>query len=125
MMYGFLDALWQTYAYYTMGAMSNDPRKLAYYAGFYKSIQAVGATTITALDADKYPFISEFASSWALMAGALICALPVFIWRIKDTEIMESDTEDFAEKTVVGSNPMAVSGMAAELGDHEAREKKH
>lgn len=34
--YGFLDAAWQTYAYWLMGALSNDPRKLAYFAGFYK-----------------------------------------------------------------------------------------
>ena len=51
MSYGLLDSLWQVFCYYTMGAMSNDPRKLAYYAGFYKSIQAVGATTISKLDA--------------------------------------------------------------------------
>jgi len=34
--YGVLDAAWQTYAYWIMGALSNDPRKLAYFAGFYK-----------------------------------------------------------------------------------------
>lgn len=51
MAYGFLDALWQTYCYYTMGALTNDPRKLAYYTGFYKSIQAIGATVISKLDA--------------------------------------------------------------------------
>jgi hypothetical protein len=34
--YGFLDSVWQTYAYWLMGALSNDPRKLAYFAGFYK-----------------------------------------------------------------------------------------
>ena len=34
--YGFLDAAWQTYAYWLMGALSNDPHKLAYFAGFYK-----------------------------------------------------------------------------------------
>jgi hypothetical protein len=34
--YGMLDAVWQTYAYWLMGALSNEPRKLAYFAGFYK-----------------------------------------------------------------------------------------
>jgi len=51
MCYGLLDSLWQVFCYYTMGAMTNDPFKLAYYVGFYKSIQAVGATTISKLDA--------------------------------------------------------------------------
>lgn len=94
MWYGFLDALWQSYAYYTMGAMSNDPKKLAYYAGFYKSIQAAGAAVVSRLDAVKTPYASMFASSWALMAGSLLVALPVYIWRIKNTEQTDSDFED-------------------------------
>src|SRR6266849_2012015 len=117
MCYGFLDALWQTYAYYTMGAMSNDPRKLAYYVGFYKSIQAAGAAIISALDANKYPFVNLFASCWALMAGALLCALPVFLWRIKDTEVVDSDVEDFNEKTMVPTGPMGVMAVAGEMAE--------
>ena len=31
---GLLDAMWQTTAYWFMGAMSNDPAKLANFAGF-------------------------------------------------------------------------------------------
>jgi len=54
MSYGMLDSLWQVFCYYTMGAMSNDPRRLAYYTGFYKSIQAVGATAISKLDAVSF-----------------------------------------------------------------------
>ncbi|KAJ9142389.1 MFS general substrate transporter [Pleurostoma richardsiae] len=94
MAYGFLDALWQTYCYYTMGALTNDPRKLAYYSGFYKSIQAVGATAISKLDAEKAPIAALFGSSWGLMAGGLLFALPVYIWRLKDTEVTDSDMED-------------------------------
>jgi hypothetical protein len=32
--YGLLDSMWQTTAYWLMGAMSNDPAKLAVFAGF-------------------------------------------------------------------------------------------
>ncbi|KAI1082718.1 MFS general substrate transporter [Whalleya microplaca] len=85
--YGLLDSLWQVFCYYTMGALSNDPRKLAYYAGFYKSIQAVGATAISKLDADKVPFDINFGTSWGLVAGGLILALPLYFWRLHDTEI--------------------------------------
>ncbi|PBK60034.1 hypothetical protein ARMSODRAFT_1009476 [Armillaria solidipes] len=35
---GFLRAMWQTVAYWLMGAILNDPSKLALFAGFYKSI---------------------------------------------------------------------------------------
>jgi hypothetical protein len=31
---GLLDAMWQTTAYWLIGAMSNDPAKLAYLTGF-------------------------------------------------------------------------------------------
>jgi hypothetical protein len=34
---GLLDSMWQTTAYWMMGAMSNDPAKLAYFAGFCES----------------------------------------------------------------------------------------
>jgi hypothetical protein len=54
MLYGFLDAIWQTYCYYTMGALTNDPEKLAYYSGFYKSIQAAGAAIVSSLDAVRF-----------------------------------------------------------------------
>jgi len=33
---GMLDAMWQTTAYWVMGAMSNDPAKLAHFTGFCK-----------------------------------------------------------------------------------------
>ena len=38
---GLLDAMWQTTAYWMMGAMSNDPSKLAYMAGFCTCISFV------------------------------------------------------------------------------------
>lgn len=41
--YGFYDSVFQTFAYWFMGAMSNNGRKLAYFAAFYKGIQSAGA----------------------------------------------------------------------------------
>jgi hypothetical protein len=52
---GFLDSMWQTTAYWIMGAMSNDPAKLAHFAGFYKSMQSAGAAGIWRADAVKMP----------------------------------------------------------------------
>ncbi|KAJ7731927.1 MFS general substrate transporter [Mycena maculata] len=48
---GLLDAMWQTSVYWMMGAMSNDPSKLAYFTGFYKSIQSAGAAGVWRADA--------------------------------------------------------------------------
>jgi hypothetical protein len=38
MFYGFYDAAWQTCVYWFMGALTNNGRKLANFAGFYKGI---------------------------------------------------------------------------------------
>jgi hypothetical protein len=66
-----------------MGAMTNNSRKLANYSGFYKGIQSAGAAIIS--------YVSEFASSWGLLAGSLLIALPVMLMTIKDTVSIEED----------------------------------
>jgi len=91
MFYGFLDATWQTYAYWLMGALSNEPRKLAYFAGFYKSIQSAGAAVIWRVDALKAPFRAIFASSWGLCVAGLIFALPIVFMKIVETNIHKED----------------------------------
>ncbi|KAG8858408.1 hypothetical protein FRB96_005293 [Tulasnella sp. 330] len=87
---GLLDAMWQTAAYWFMGAMSNDPAKLAIFVGFYKSIQSAGGAGAWRADAVGTPFMNIFASTWALLAGGLLFALPMLYNRVKDhTEIEE------------------------------------
>ncbi|KAJ7205473.1 MFS general substrate transporter [Mycena pura] len=71
--FGLLDAMWQTLVYWMMGAMSNDPRKLAYFAGFCG-------------------FMNMFASTWALCAAGLIFALPMIHLRVKDITALEDET---------------------------------
>jgi hypothetical protein len=72
--YGFLSSMWQTYAYWLMGAMSNDPAKLAVFTGFCafdprnaehelntnqghadKSLQSAGAAVVWRADAIGVP----------------------------------------------------------------------
>ncbi|KAF9443610.1 MFS general substrate transporter [Macrolepiota fuliginosa MF-IS2] len=81
---GLLDAMWQTAVYWLMGAMSNDPSKLAYFTGFYKSIQSAGAAGTWRADAINTPYMNMFISTWALLAAGLIFALPVIHIRVKD-----------------------------------------
>ena len=71
-LFGVLDAMWQTTSYWLMGAMSNDPAKLAFLTGFCKgcctlyssftdrllsdkSLQSAGAAVIWRVDALKNP----------------------------------------------------------------------
>ncbi|KAK0456962.1 hypothetical protein EV421DRAFT_2013949 [Armillaria borealis] len=89
---GILDAMWQTTAYWLMGAMSNDPSKLAFFAGFYKSIQSAGAAGIWREDTVKIPYMNMFISEWALLVGGLVFALPMVILRIKNHTDLDDET---------------------------------
>lgn len=46
-LYGLFDAVWQTYCYWIMGALTNETAMAARMAGFYKAWQNAGAVTIT------------------------------------------------------------------------------
>jgi len=99
--YGFYDAAWQTCIYWFMGAMTNNSRKLANFAGFYKGIQSAGAAIIWRLDglSSPPPYMNLFASCWALLAGGLLLAAPVMLLKIKDTIPVEEDVK-FTDETV-------------------------
>jgi MFS family permease len=89
---GLLDAMWQTTAYWLMGAMSNDPAKLAYLTGFYKSIQSAGGAGAWGADADKTPYMNMLLSTWALLAAGLVFAFPMIYSRVKDHTELEDET---------------------------------
>jgi len=90
--FGLLDAMWQTTVYWMMGAMSNDPNKLAYFTGFYKSIQSAGAAGSWRADAVLLPYMNVFASTWALCAAGLLFALPMIYLRVKEHTDLEDET---------------------------------
>lgn len=114
--YGFFDACWQGTVYwyapsyatvfdeYTnansvcpthrfMGALSNSGRNSANYVGFYKGIQSAGAAVMWAWDSTSPPYMTEFASNWGLLLGALLCAAPVVFLKIKDSVPVEVDLQ--------------------------------
>ena len=83
--YGGYDSIFQTYVLWTLGALSNNPKKVALYAGFYKGIQSAGAAIAWRLDAIGVPYMNLFASSWALVQGSLVIAIPLLWFQITDT----------------------------------------
>ncbi|KXT08618.1 hypothetical protein AC579_5971 [Pseudocercospora musae] len=99
--YGFYDAAWQTCVYWFMGAMTNNGRKLANFAGFYKGIQSAGAAIIWRLDGlENAPeYMTLFISNWVLLAGSLVIAAPVMFWKIRDTVSLEDDLR-FTDETI-------------------------
>ena len=82
-----------------MGAITNNSRKLANFAGFYKGIQSAGAAIIWRLDGLAIPYMNLFTSCWVLLAGSLFFALPVMILKIKDTVPIEEDLK-FTDETI-------------------------
>ncbi|KAF9476003.1 MFS general substrate transporter [Pholiota conissans] len=89
---GLLDAMWQTTAYWLMGAMSNDPAKLANFTGFYKAIQSAGGAGSWRVDAQKRPYMNLFISTWVLLAAGLVCTLPMIHLRVKNHTDLEEET---------------------------------
>ena len=90
-----------------MGAMSNNSRKLANFAGFYKGIQSAGAAIMWRIDGLNVPYMNLFASCWALLAGGLLFAAPVILLKIKDTVSLEEDLK-FSDETMADVVPAKV-----------------
>ena len=82
-----------------MGALSNNSRKLAVFAGFYKSIQSAGGAIAPAIDLTTPPYMNEFAANWGLLAGSLLIAAPVVFMKIRDHVPLEDDLK-FSDETV-------------------------
>ena len=82
-----------------MGALTNNGRKLANFAGFYKGIQSAGGAIMWSMDGHRLPYVNMFASCWALLGASLLFALPVIWMKIKDTVPVEEDLK-FSDETV-------------------------
>ena len=88
-----------------MGSLSNNSRKLANFAGFYKGIQSAGGAIAANIDARSTPFMTELAINWALLAGSILIAAPVILYKVKDTVPLEKDLE-FSDETVAEVAPV-------------------
>ncbi|KAA1114583.1 hypothetical protein PGT21_014339 [Puccinia graminis f. sp. tritici] len=86
--YGITDSMWQTYAYWIMGMLADDPRDLAPLVGFYKGIQSAGAAVIFRIDSNQASYHAIFISSWSILALGLFCLIPLLLFRIKNDEML-------------------------------------
>ncbi|OJT02758.1 UNC93-like protein [Trametes pubescens] len=82
--YYFSDACYQALAYWIMSALTNDPFKLARYAGLYKALQSAGSAGSFGMDAVSTPFLNEHLASWLLMLASIPLAYLV-LRRVKET----------------------------------------
>lgn len=90
-----------------MGALSNNGRKLANFAGFYKGIQSAGGAIAANIDARQIPYMTQFAINWGLLAGSLVIAAPVIFYYVKDTTPLEEDLK-FSDETAAEVAPTSV-----------------
>ncbi|KAI8319680.1 UNC93-like protein C922.05c-like protein [Martensiomyces pterosporus] len=79
---GMGDAFYQSFAYWIIGALTNNNQILARYAGFYKGMQSFGAAIAWQLDVKTKPK-NQLIGNWVLFAVSL---LPMFyvILTLKD-----------------------------------------
>ncbi|CAG8587728.1 6026_t:CDS:2 [Diversispora eburnea] len=82
--YGMNDAMYQCYAYWVMGAQTNDVSLLSKYAGYYKSIQSAGGAISFRIDAVNTNFLVELLICWVLLTISIPCTY-IVILGIKDT----------------------------------------
>lgn len=100
--YGAVDGAWQTFAWWIMGALSNDPLVLSIYAAFYKVFSAMGAAIVFNLDVRGVSYQAMFGSYWGMLAGSMVLVLVLIYKRVEDTlSVTENPRPDEAEKIVV------------------------
>lgn len=87
-----------------MGSLSNNSRKLANFAGFYKGIQSAGGAIAANIDARQIPFMTQFGTNWGMLAGSIIIAAPVIFFKVQDTVPIEDDLK-FSDETVADVAP--------------------
>jgi len=83
-LYGLIDAMYQCYAYWIMGSLTNDVSTLARYSGFYKAIQSAGGAISWRIDAVYTSYLVELLVCWALLAFSFPCTFIVAM-KIKET----------------------------------------
>jgi len=93
-----------------MGTLSNSGRKVATFAGMYKSLQSAGAAISWRIDGLGASRLTEFIASWSLLIFALFLAAPLIIHRIKDVvpiedglHYMDADQTDFEPQVQIPS----------------------
>lgn len=67
-----------------MGTFSNSSSQLAYYVGFYKSIQSIGAVVAFKLDSSLVSYLNTVIIDWSLAFIGILFLLPVVAFKVTD-----------------------------------------
>jgi hypothetical protein len=67
-----------------LGALTNDNRKLANFAGFYKGVQSAGGAVSFRINTLAVSSVDELVACWILLVVSLLIAAPTIIRKIHD-----------------------------------------
>ncbi|CAG8642854.1 18707_t:CDS:2, partial [Gigaspora rosea] len=88
------------FAYWIMGALTNDANVLARYTGYYKAVQSAGGAISWRIDAVGTSYLVQLIICWALLAISIPFALLVVL-NIKQTNY---DSKSIKEKVAATNN---------------------
>lgn len=91
--FGFVHWVFQNCIYWFLGALADNSATAAPadFAGFFKSLQGVGSACAWRVSNEELPFLVDLATTWGLVMGSLLIAMPVLIGRIKNEVIRKDD----------------------------------
>ncbi|GBE89260.1 MFS general substrate transporter [Sparassis latifolia] len=113
--YYFGDACYQALAYWIMSALTNDPFKLARFAGIYKALQSAGAAGSFGMDAVATPYLNELLASWILM----LVSFPLAYLVIRDIKETNYNDEEMVYVDDIKNEKMEQGAETAEAGSIE------
>ncbi|KAJ5538874.1 hypothetical protein N7494_008353 [Penicillium frequentans] len=102
--YGAVDGAWQTFAWWIMGALSNDPLVLSIYSAFYKVFGAMGAAIVFSLDVHEVSYQAMFGSYWGLLAGSMVILMVLIYKRVQDTLIIPVIESTKKEEAIINGS---------------------
>ncbi|KAI9298015.1 hypothetical protein K502DRAFT_300049 [Neoconidiobolus thromboides FSU 785] len=85
-LYGVMDSMIQTLAYWVLGSLDNDPLVLSRYAGFYKAVQSGGAAISWGITTTDTPYLTQLLICWGIFEFS-IPGLFLVIRSIRDTNV--------------------------------------
>ncbi|KAI9298797.1 MFS general substrate transporter [Neoconidiobolus thromboides FSU 785] len=94
LLFGLLDAMLQTLAYWIMGSLHNDALILTRYAGFYKGIQSAGAAVAWGVSTTSASYLTQLIICWVLLEVSVPGAFLV-VRSLEDYNLSEVPKESF------------------------------
>jgi hypothetical protein len=130
-LFGFVDAIYQGFAYWLMGTMTNDTERAARYGGFYKTIQNAAGAIANVLEAQKVSYMTQLIVCFALNTVGLAIALIVSAKVPNVTvETVDNLQDGIAQATLVGgqlekheANSIELSGADERLSNNKSDNK--